>query len=222
MLYNPPQEKKGYSITLFTDSMNSWIIPWVQQIKDILSPFHNVTTCYRKDDLSEGDFNFLLGCTKILEKEFLCLHRHNLVVHESDLPLGKGWSPLSWQIVQGASEIPVVLFETGEQLDGGPIFIKDRIVFQGNELLPEIRIKQGLKTIELVLKFLNQWPDITPLMQSGEDSYYRKRTEKDDRLDIKKSIAEQFNHLRIIDNQKYPAWFEIRGKKFKILIYDYK
>jgi methionyl-tRNA formyltransferase len=30
-------------------------------------------------------------------------------VHESALPQGQGWSPMTWQILEGASPIPVTL-----------------------------------------------------------------------------------------------------------------
>ena len=49
--------------------------------------------------MSEGGILCLLGC----EKKFNALHlnTHNLVVHESDLPFGKGMSPFTWQVVEG-------------------------------------------------------------------------------------------------------------------------
>ena len=221
MIYAPPRGKRGYSITLFVDSSDSWIIPWVEQIKNILSPFHEVNIRYKKTDLAKGDFNFLLGCTRILEKKYLDLSTHNIVIHESDLPKGKGWSPITWQILEGKNKIPVVLFEASENMDEGPIYVKDYIELRGNELLPEIKIKQGIKTIELILQFLNTWPDIVPFIQKKEFTYYNKRTEQDDMLDIHKSIADQFDHLRIVDNEKYPAWFKMRGKKYKILIFNF-
>jgi len=48
----------------------------------------------------------------------------NLVVHESDLPRGKGFAPVKWQILDGKKEIPVCLLETTEQVDSGDILGK--------------------------------------------------------------------------------------------------
>lgn len=218
-MYDPPPEKQGYTISLFVDSKDSWIIPWVKKLARIISPYHRVKLCFEKDELLRGDFNFLLGCTKILEKRYLNMNPLNLVIHESDLPGGKGWSPMAWQILEGRSRIPVTLFEACEGLDAGPVYLKDVIVFQGHELLPEIKAKQGEKTVEMVIRFLDSWPELQARKQKGEETYYRKRTQKDDMLDIHRSIAEQFNNLRIVDNEKYPAWFELHGCKYKILIY---
>ena len=48
---------------------------------------------------------------KIIEKEFLSKHKHNIAVHESSLPKGRGWAPLFWQILEGKNTMPIVLFE---------------------------------------------------------------------------------------------------------------
>lgn len=220
-MYSPSEDKQNYSITIFVDSMDSWIIPWAKKIREILSRYHHTDICHNKDDIREGDFNFLLGCTGLLEKKHLDLNTHNLVIHESSLPQGKGWSPLSWQVLEGKNEIPVILFEAAEELDAGQIYLRETISLEGNELLPEIKIKQGLKTMELVFQFLETFPEIMPSPQKGTGTFYPKRTHEDDKLDIHQSIAQQFNHLRIMDNEKHPAWFEINGKKFKIKIYNY-
>ncbi|WP_169704463.1 hypothetical protein [Candidatus Kuenenia stuttgartiensis] len=50
------------------------------------------------------------------------------------------------------------IIEAEEKLDSGRIYLKDYIELDGTELLPEIKKKQGDKTIDLVLTFLNQWP----------------------------------------------------------------
>ena len=222
MIYDPPKSKQGYVITLFTDSSDSWIMPWLRRIHEITRPYHDVRICQKKEEIPNGDFTFLLGCTRIIKKEYLERNKHNLVIHESALPKGKGWSPLSWQILEGMNTIPVTLFEADESLDAGSIYLRDFIQLNGDELLPEIKEKQGIKTVELVLRFLSLWPDLEPIPQIGESSFYAKRHHLSDKLDITKTIAEQFNHLRIVDNEQFPAWFEIKRKKYKLKIYPYK
>lgn len=219
--YNPLSEKQGYFINLLVDNPQAWIVPWAQKLEDILSPFHTVNFIHDKKDLQNGNFAFLLGCTSIIPPNYLALNRHNIVVHESDLPRGKGFSPVAWQVLEGKNTIPVSLFEAVEDMDAGSIYLRDNIVLNGTELLPEIRKKQGIKTLEMIIKFLNNWPNIVPEEQRGEATIYRRRNTADDKLDIDKSLAEQFNHLRIVDNEKYPAWFEINGKKYILKIFQY-
>ena len=48
---------------------------------------------------------FILGYTKILSNTFLKKNRFNLVVHESNLPLGKGFAPVQWQILENKKKL---------------------------------------------------------------------------------------------------------------------
>jgi hypothetical protein len=40
---------------------------------------------------------------RLLSPDQLALQRHMLVAHGSALPQGQGWSPMTWQILDGAS-----------------------------------------------------------------------------------------------------------------------
>jgi len=217
--FEPPLDKRGYKIIIFIDDPHSWMIPWGEMLEKTLSPFHDVSLCLKKEEIPCGDFSFLLGCTEILPQKYLRKSKLNLVVHESDLPSGRGWSPLSWQVLEEKHEIPIVLFEAKEELDAGPIYLREIIKLNGTELLPELKYKQGVKTIELVYKFLEQWPGLRPVNQVGTPTFYPRRTPAHDKIDIHQTIAENFDHLRIADNEKYPAGFEYRGRKYILKIY---
>ena len=143
---------------------------------------------------------------------------HNIVVHPSDLPKGQGFSPLTWLILEGANDIPITLFEAVENVDAGPFYFKDIMHFEGHELNEELKLRQGEKTIELVLKFVDAYPNIMPQKQEGEATWYRRRTSKDSELDVTKSIGEQFELLRVVDNERYPAFFLYRGHRYVLRI----
>ena len=59
-------------------------------------------------------------------------------------------------------------------------------------------------------------------VQTGEPTYYKKRSPQDSQLDISKSIEEQFNLLRVVDNEKYPAFFVKDGVRYVVKIYQDK
>ena len=53
--------------------------------------------------------------------------------------------------------------------------------------------------------------------QYGEASHYRRRRAADSPLDPERSLAEQFNLLRVVDNQRaLPAFFHWRGRRYTI------
>ena len=86
------------------------------------------------------------------------------------------------------------------------------------KLADEIRKKQAEATFSLVLQFLKKYPTLAAKPQKGEGSVYRKRKPEDSRLDPRRSIAEQFNLLRVVDNERYPAFFEYMGRKYMLKI----
>jgi methionyl-tRNA formyltransferase len=216
--FDPPQLRRGYNLAILVDDPASWIIPWAKRLKDLASDFHDVRLVHSHEELGSGDVAFLLGCSGLVPGESLAKHRCNVVVHESDLPRGRGWSPVAWQVLEGKNEIPVCLFEAVEEADAGRVYLRDTMVLEGTELLPEIRHRQGEVTLRLCLRFLKMWPDIKGEPQSGEATWYRRRTKEDDRLPVDRTIEELFDRLRVLDNQRYPGWFEIRGRKYMLSI----
>lgn len=174
---------------------------------------------HHKEISTEYEIVFILSYERIVTREYLARHKHNIVVHGSDLPKGTGWSPIFWQILEGKNKIPLVLFEAVPDVDAGKIYIKDYIYFQGHEINEEIRRTQAEKSIEMCLKFLEDCLYLTPHSQEGEPTFYHKRTPKDSELDINKSLLENFNLLRIVNNDLYPAFFYHLGYKYILKIY---
>lgn len=209
------------SISIISDK-DSWINYYLPELVCRLKQHHHrVFTTHRIEEIDEGDLLFILSFSEILPEEVLHRHKHNLVVHESDLPKGKGWSPLSWQVLEGRNNITISLFEATCQVDSGAIYLQDVIELDGSELIDEIRELQAEKTLNLCMNFIVEYPQsvLWGRIPDGEATYYRKRTPKDSLLDINKSIAEQLNLLRIVDNERYPAHFFYRGVKYIIKIY---
>jgi methionyl-tRNA formyltransferase len=146
--------------------------------------------------------------------------QHVLVVHESDLPEGRGWSPLTWQILDGADHIPVTLIEAAGAVDSGPVFAQRWITFGGHELIDELRAAQAEVTHALCRAFVDDYPDSAAQgrEQTGEATYYPRRRPAHSELDPERSLAEQFNQLRVADNDRYPAFFEWHGQRYVLQI----
>lgn len=211
---------KNLKITLLCDNPESWIIPYMNEIKEeLIEKGHYIRVINDHNELKKGDIAIFLSCEEVVPPKYLKLNEHNLVVHESDLPKGKGWSPLTWQILEGKNKIPITLFEAEAEVDSGEIYFQDTIELEGHELLPEIKHKQGKKTEELILRFVEGYPEVNGEEQAGEETFYEKRTPEDSELDIDKSIKEQFELLRVVDNERYPAFFYKEGVKYILKIH---
>lgn len=199
-------------IQILVDNPNSWIIPYAIKIANQI----NAKFISSHDQIEKGDLLILLSCEQKLVKRDL--NSYNLVVHESDLPHGKGWSPLTWQVLEGKDEVTVSLIEAEERIDAGVIYDQLKIKLNGTELLDELRALQAKATHTLIERFLAKFPDIQGQAQVGEESFYKRRTPTDSQLDLDKSLSDQFNLLRVCDNERYPAFFEKNGVRYTLKI----
>lgn len=207
-------------IQILVDNIKSWILPYAIELqKQLLKLNHEVELIHEQSAIIKNDILFILGCEKIIKSDNLKLSQYPIVVHESKLPMGKGWSPLTWQILEGKKEIPITLFKAIDRIDAGEIYLQESMYFQGHELLEEIKNIQGEYTLKMCLKFAQNCKQICGIQQIGKESFYAKRTSKDSKLDPSKTIIEQFNLLRVCDNERYPAYFEHEGHTYYIKIY---
>ena len=141
-------------ITILTDNPNSWIMPYVEELKIKLQE-HQVEHIFNSNEIKKGDVMLILSCERILRKSHLSYHKSNIVVHPSKLPFGKGWSPLAWQILEKSNKIPLSLFEANEKVDDGDVYLLEYINLEGHELNDEIKNLQGSKTLEMIMKYIN-------------------------------------------------------------------
>ena len=66
---------------------------------------------------------------------------------------------------------------------------------------------QANKFLKIIKKFLIKYPNVKSVNQVGKGSFNKKRGPESSELNINKTIKEQFNHLRINDNEIYPSFF---------------
>ena len=212
--------KKELSISFCTER-NSWLNKFASSfLLEMVKKGHQCSWVHNAEELKKGDICFYLSYEHIVKKEILKKFRNNLVVHASDLPNGKGWSPLTWQILDGKKKIHVSLIEADEKVDSGKIYKKLQIKFNGFELLDELRFSVTDVTFKLCRNFVEKFPQSLKKAkpQNGKETFYPRRFKKDSKLDLNKSILEQFNLFRVVDNDRYPAFFELNGSKYYLMI----
>ena len=204
-------------------SKNSWVDDYYKNlIKIKFSTFSKKISIFNnhKKLKKNYDINLIFSYFKKIPPKYLKFSKFNLVIHGSDLPYGRGMSPISWQILKGKTKIVFTLFEANKEYDRGKYYLKKKINFGNKSLLNEIKMKQFNEMVNLYLSFKKS-QKIKLKNQTGKSSYFRLRKSKDSKININKSIK-QFNLLRIVDNRNYPAYFIYKNKKFKIKITDYE
>ena len=138
-------------------SKNQWFVPYAKE----LARLSKAKLYFDSEEILETfEIVFILSYHKILEKHFLDKHQHNLVIHASALPKGKGWSPLFWQVLEGKRAIVFSLFAASVDVDSGEIYLQKTLHLSGVELYEELRELQAKMCIEMALEFLKIYPNI--------------------------------------------------------------
>jgi len=209
-------------VNIVMDNKKNWYYPRVGAlIKAISGSGHK---CAFYEDQSKvpanSDVTFYLGHESYIGKASRSKSRYNIVVHASDLPRRKGMSPATWQILENKNKIPITLFEVAAGFDTGDYYLKDSFSLNGTELIDQWQEKLGVCIDNIILKFLKNIKKLKPIKQKGHSTVYRRRVPDDSELDINKSIKSQFNLLRVVNNERYPAFFRYKGKKYILKIYE--
>jgi methionyl-tRNA formyltransferase len=191
------------------DHLNKWIAR---------NDVHEVSLMRSRDQLAPGDLLFLISCSEIINVDVRDKFKKVLVIHASDLPKGRGWSPHVWQILEGNDSIHLTLLEAEDKVDSGKIWEKIVIAVPRDALCSEIN-ERIFEAECLLMDFaVEHFNSVKPKQQdmSLSPSYYSKRTPSDSELDPKKSIADQFDLIRVCDPDRFPAYFQLRGSEYKI------
>lgn len=180
---------------------------------------HQVELVRAKAQLSGGDILFLISCHELIQADVRGLYNATLVIHASDLPLGRGWSPHIWQVLEKKSNIKVTLLEAADVVDSGDIWSQTDFELEGHETFDEINSKLFAAEIRLMDFAVENFGKISPRRQDGPaPTMYRKRTPMDSRIDPALSLAEQFDLLRVADPSRFPAFFDLGGHRYFIQI----
>nr|WP_249815515.1 formyltransferase family protein [Bradyrhizobium sp. 168] len=180
---------------------------------------HDVELVQKKADLSGGDILFLISCHEIISAQDRAKYGTSLVIHASDLPQGRGWSPHIWQILDGKSDIVVSLLEAEDQVDTGALWAQRHMILEGHELYDEINAKLFAIELDLMSDALASIGQKAPAPQDDRaPTYYPRRSPEDSRLDPGRPLAEQFDLLRVADPERFPAFFELRGHRYLVRI----
>jgi methionyl-tRNA formyltransferase len=205
-------------ITVLCTSKGHPVVPHLQAWATAQRAHHEVTVCTELTEVGSGELLFLVSCVDLVKKPVRQRFRHALVIHASGLPKGRGWSPLIWQVLEGAHDIPITLFEAVDAVDAGDIWSQEVLHLEGHELHDEINAKLFAAELRLMSFAVQNVATVQPKAQSGEPTSYRRRTPEDSRLDPDKSLAAQFDLLRVADPERYPSFFELRGQCYEIIV----
>ncbi len=175
----------------------------------------NLITSHEK--IKKNNITLIISYFKIIPEKFLTYSNFNLVIHEANLPRGRGFSPLFWQLLNGKKNIVFTLFECSKELDEGKFYLKKKFFFKPTLLHNEIKKKQleyAFDMVDLFIKKYSKNKNIKSYHQKGKPTYYSKIKNSFSEININKSIKSQINKIRTRDNNDFPAFFYYKKRKY--------
>lgn len=127
-----------------------------------------------------------------------------VVFHMTDLPYGRGGSPLQNLIVRGIENTKISALKVDGGLDTGPIYLKKDLNLYGSA--EEIYLRaSNLIFDEMIPEIINN--EILPKEQKGEVVEFKRR--KPYQSEIKKdfSLSKIYDYIRMLDVEGYPDAF---------------
>jgi len=204
---------------LFLLSPTSWVNDFLwPHILSLLNSGHSVKVSHDILEEDNADICVLLGFEDILRPEQILQFKSVVVVHESDLPKGRGWSPMTWRVLNGEQSMILTLLQAAAKVDSGVIYGSRQVSLTGIELLPELRELQIAKSLELISEFVDEFPESLGKAQPqiGNPTYFPRRTRVDSQCDSDSTIESIFDLLRVSDWRKYPVYFKRNGSIFSL------
>lgn len=134
--------------------------------------------------------------------------RHECVCfHMTDVPYGRGGTPLQNLIVAGHSETKLTALRMVKEMDAGPVYAKRTMTLEGRA--EDIYLRAGRLSWDLIHWIIETQP--TPVAQEGEIVRFKRRTPEQSVLPAAGSLEDIYDHIRMLDAPTYPAAFVRHG-----------
>lgn len=127
-----------------------------------------------------------------------------IVFHMTDLPFGRGGSPLQNLISRGIENTKISAIKVEKNFDAGPIYLKKDLNLNGTA--EEIFIRaSGIIFREMIPEIISN--EIVPKNQIGKAIVFERRTPKQSQINSELSIEQIYDYIRMLDCDGYPNAF---------------
>lgn len=195
-------------------TIKSWNIERAQAMQKRYEGIHDIIIYTTKEEFTINnirDFNpdyiFLPHWSYIMPKE-ISDNWECIIFHMTDLPYGRGGSPLQNLIVRGHKETKISAIRMTEQLDGGPVYMKHVLSLEGSAREIFVRCSDIIFD-EMIPAFLEEKP--MPVPQEGEPVVFKRRKPEDGEITSDMELEKIYDYIRMLDAEGYPRAFMAFG-----------
>lgn len=124
--------------------------------------------------------------------------------HMTDVPFGRGGSPLQNLIARGHKETKLSALKMIPALDAGPVYLKRSLSLEGSTA-EEIYMRASTLSCEMITQILDE--RIEPKEQEGPVVEFARRTPDQSALPVTDDLDVIHDHIRMLDAEGYPYAF---------------
>jgi methionyl-tRNA formyltransferase len=126
-----------------------------------------------------------------------------IVFHMTDLPYGRGGSPLQNLIIRGHKETIISAIKVEASIDTGNIYLKKSLSLEGTA--KEILLSATVIIGEMIAEIIQN--GITPIPQKGEVVEFKRRKPEEGNILELNDINLIYDYIRMLDCEGYPNAF---------------
>jgi methionyl-tRNA formyltransferase len=132
--------------------------------------------------------------------------------HMTNVPYGRGGSPLQNLIVRGHKDTVLTALQMEEGVDSGPVYLKKSLKLNGTA--SEIYKRASLLSWEMAGEIILN--SIVPQKQKGPVTEFRRRKPEDSEIPENLSMEKIYDYIRMLDAEDYPrAFIQKHGYKLE-------
>ena len=173
-----------------------------------------------KDEFTEDTLNrfrpekiFIPHWSYIIPSE-IWINFNCVVFHMTDLPFGRGGSPLQNLIVRGLKRTKISAIKVNEGIDTGDIYLKSDLDLSGTA--KEI----FTRSVPIIQKMISSIIDLQlePYPQEGEVVQFVRRKPEQSDISSLSTMSEVYDYIRMLDCEGYPnAFLETSHFKYEFI-----
>lgn len=126
-----------------------------------------------------------------------------IVFHMTDLPFGRGGSPLQNLIANGYKDTKISALKVEKGIDTGPIYLKHSLSLEGSANNIFVRAKKIITS--MIIEIIQNNP--IPVKQEGIITTFKRRTKDDGNIGSLTNIEKIHDYIRMLDAEGYPNAF---------------
>lgn len=208
----------GRIIDILVVTLKSWNVKNAIQLKEDMKDNFNVHIITNKEDFNvenvlniNPSYIFIPHWSWIISED-ISENFNCVVFHMTDLPFGRGGSPLQNLIERGIENTKISAIKVESGIDSGSVYMKKDLNLNGTA--EEIFIRASN------IIFKNMIPEIvsqnlTPIEQTGEVVEFKRRNPEQSEIKPDFDLEKIYDYIRMLDGEGYPGAF-IKFGKYKL------